>query len=130
MPRPGRSWRSKCSCSLRLSVRTPPFHGGESGSIPLGSASRFLSSCFSFSSRQFPKIEAACWGRFVPVLFEFSDRVLGQPSLLCALGVDAQARHRSMPENGHHLLVGATGFRHADSREMAKTVRLAIEWQA
>jgi hypothetical protein len=27
-------------CSLRLSVRTPPFHGGESGSIPLGSASR------------------------------------------------------------------------------------------
>ena len=26
-------------CSLRLSVRTPPFHGGESGSIPLGSAS-------------------------------------------------------------------------------------------
>ena len=24
--------------SLRLSVRTPPFHGGESGSIPLGSA--------------------------------------------------------------------------------------------
>ena len=24
-------------CSLRLSVRTPPFHGGESGSIPLGS---------------------------------------------------------------------------------------------
>lgn len=28
--------------SLRLSVRTPPFHGGESGSIPLGSASFFL----------------------------------------------------------------------------------------
>src|SRR5437660_12787872 len=28
-----------CVCSLRLSVRTPPFHGGESGSIPLGSAS-------------------------------------------------------------------------------------------
>src|SRR5437899_11617432 len=28
-------------CSLRLSVRTPPFHGGESGSIPLGSASYF-----------------------------------------------------------------------------------------
>jgi hypothetical protein len=27
--------------SLRLSVRTPPFHGGESGSIPLGSASVF-----------------------------------------------------------------------------------------
>src|SRR3954470_10142647 len=27
-----------CFCSLRLSVRTPPFHGGESGSIPLGSA--------------------------------------------------------------------------------------------
>src|ERR1700704_5656618 len=27
--------------SLRLSVRTPPFHGGESGSIPLGSASIF-----------------------------------------------------------------------------------------
>ena len=26
------------ACSLRLSVRTPPFHGGESGSIPLGSA--------------------------------------------------------------------------------------------
>src|SRR6202030_682225 len=25
-------------CSLRLSVSTPPFHGGESGSIPLGSA--------------------------------------------------------------------------------------------
>jgi hypothetical protein len=28
-------------CSLRLSVRTPPFHGGESGSIPLGSANDF-----------------------------------------------------------------------------------------
>src|SRR5260370_15160575 len=28
-------------CSLRLSVRTPPFHGGESGSIPLGSANLF-----------------------------------------------------------------------------------------
>ena len=28
----------RCFCSLRLSVRTPPFHGGESGSIPLGSA--------------------------------------------------------------------------------------------
>lgn len=28
-------------CSLRLSVRTPPFHGGESGSIPLGSAIKF-----------------------------------------------------------------------------------------
>jgi hypothetical protein len=28
-------------CSLRLSVRTPPFHGGESGSIPLGSANPF-----------------------------------------------------------------------------------------
>jgi hypothetical protein len=27
--------------SLRLSVRTPPFHGGESGSIPLGSANNF-----------------------------------------------------------------------------------------
>ena len=27
--------------SLRLSVRTPPFHGGESGSIPLGSAKNF-----------------------------------------------------------------------------------------
>src|ERR1019366_1489741 len=32
--RRGRRFRS-----LRLSVRTPPFHGGESGSIPLGSAS-------------------------------------------------------------------------------------------
>jgi hypothetical protein len=30
-------------CSLRLSVRTPPFHGGESGSIPLGSATRLAS---------------------------------------------------------------------------------------
>ncbi len=29
---------SQAPCSLRLSVRTPPFHGGESGSIPLGSA--------------------------------------------------------------------------------------------
>jgi hypothetical protein len=28
--------------SLRLSVRTPPFHGGESGSIPLGSATSIL----------------------------------------------------------------------------------------
>src|SRR5689334_21658423 len=31
--------RGEAFCSLRLSVRTPPFHGGESGSIPLGSAS-------------------------------------------------------------------------------------------
>jgi hypothetical protein len=30
-------------CSLRLSVRTPPFHGGESGSIPLGSAKHLVS---------------------------------------------------------------------------------------
>ena len=34
-------WRSRFR-SLRLSVRTPPFHGGESGSIPLGSASAFI----------------------------------------------------------------------------------------
>jgi hypothetical protein len=38
IPRPGRSRRSRRLRSLRLSVRTPPFHGGESGSIPLGSA--------------------------------------------------------------------------------------------
>lgn len=38
MPRPGRSVQGGRSRSLRLSVRTPPFHGGESGSIPLGSA--------------------------------------------------------------------------------------------
>ena len=38
MPRPGRSQQSRRFRSLRLSVRTPPFHGGESGSIPLGSA--------------------------------------------------------------------------------------------
>jgi hypothetical protein len=37
MPRPdGRG--GTALRSLRLSVRTPPFHGGESGSIPLGSA--------------------------------------------------------------------------------------------
>src|SRR6185312_7174047 len=38
MPRPDRWRRYRRSRSLRLSVRTPPFHGGESGSIPLGSA--------------------------------------------------------------------------------------------
>ena len=39
MPRPyGRGGALRFR-SLRLSVRTPPFHGGESGSIPLGSAS-------------------------------------------------------------------------------------------
>ena len=41
MPRPygcGEAFRFR---SLRLSVRTPPFHGGESGSIPLGSAIYF-----------------------------------------------------------------------------------------
>lgn len=37
-PRPDRSRRGRDFRSLRLSVRTPPFHGGESGSIPLGSA--------------------------------------------------------------------------------------------
>jgi hypothetical protein len=37
----GRLWRGGRFSSLRLSVRTPPFHGGESGSIPLGSASNF-----------------------------------------------------------------------------------------
>src|SRR4051794_30747287 len=36
MPAPPWAWR--VFRSLRLSVRTPPFHGGESGSIPLGSA--------------------------------------------------------------------------------------------
>ena len=35
---PGRGGHAAKVCSLRLSVRTPPFHGGESGSIPLGSA--------------------------------------------------------------------------------------------
>src|SRR6185437_9168394 len=35
---PDRWRRYRRSRSLRLSVRTPPFHGGESGSIPLGSA--------------------------------------------------------------------------------------------
>jgi hypothetical protein len=38
MPRPDQSRRDGRFRSLRLSVRTPPFHGGESGSIPLGSA--------------------------------------------------------------------------------------------
>ena len=33
--------------SLRLSVRTPPFHGGESGSIPLGSAKNPLNQTLS-----------------------------------------------------------------------------------
>src|ERR1700676_4141669 len=37
-PWPRRPRRSRRFRSLRLSVRTPPFHGGESGSIPLGSA--------------------------------------------------------------------------------------------
>src|SRR5436190_16592611 len=37
---PGVAARQRFS-SLRLSVRTPPFHGGESGSIPLGSANEF-----------------------------------------------------------------------------------------
>ena len=41
MPRPyGRGGALRFR-SLRLSVRTPPFHGGESGSIPLGSAKYF-----------------------------------------------------------------------------------------
>ena len=41
MPRPyGRGGAPRFR-SLRLSVRTPPFHGGESGSIPLGSAIYF-----------------------------------------------------------------------------------------
>jgi hypothetical protein len=40
MPRPDRRGGTALR-SLRLSVRTPPFHGGESGSIPLGSASNF-----------------------------------------------------------------------------------------
>jgi hypothetical protein len=41
MPRPyGRGGALRFR-SLRLSVRTPPFHGGESGSIPLGSAIYF-----------------------------------------------------------------------------------------
>jgi hypothetical protein len=38
LSRPDRSCRNRHFRSLRLSVRTPPFHGGESGSIPLGSA--------------------------------------------------------------------------------------------
>jgi hypothetical protein len=37
-----RSQRDSVFRSLRLSVRTPPFHGGESGSIPLGSAKKHL----------------------------------------------------------------------------------------
>src|SRR4051812_8046398 len=44
-------------CSLRLSVRTPPFHGGESGSIPLGSASHFI----GLASRPDPKLKG--WPR-------------------------------------------------------------------
>jgi hypothetical protein len=42
VPRPIGPWRGGRFRSLRLSVRTPPFHGGESGSIPLGSANHSL----------------------------------------------------------------------------------------
>src|SRR5450432_704239 len=45
----GRSWRSGRFSSLRLSVRTPPFHGGESGSIPLGSANTLPPPLIAFS---------------------------------------------------------------------------------
>src|ERR1041384_7788682 len=41
-------------CSLRLSVRTPPFHGGESGSIPLGSAIATIMALISFLFSRFP----------------------------------------------------------------------------
>src|ERR1039458_1020988 len=41
MPRPDRSRRDGRFRSLRLSVRTPPFHGGDGCSIPLGSAINF-----------------------------------------------------------------------------------------
>jgi hypothetical protein len=41
MPRPYGHGGALRFRSLRLSVRTPPFHGGESGSIPLGSAIYF-----------------------------------------------------------------------------------------
>ncbi len=36
--------RALARCALRLSVRTPPFHGGERGSTPLGRASTSSSS--------------------------------------------------------------------------------------
>src|SRR5690348_6638686 len=42
--------RGEAFCSLRLSVRTPPFHGGESGSIPLGSANDFKGLAASLDS--------------------------------------------------------------------------------
>ena len=94
-PRPGRSRRGQGFRSLRLSVRTPPFHGGESGSIPLGSATCFLCACVPFSFRQLPKFQTPCWGslcRFCSTLvIAFSARRRcwalcrrkRQPTLLC-----------------------------------------------
>src|ERR1035438_7992431 len=51
-------------CSLRLSVRTPPFHGGESGSIPLGSASTALVTLISFLFFRFPQNSQPRFGEF------------------------------------------------------------------
>jgi hypothetical protein len=64
-------------CSLRLSVRTPPFHGGESGSIPLGSANDFkgLASHQRFMSSKCPDIEFAVNNQNAS-----SAWVLGQPA--------------------------------------------------
>jgi hypothetical protein len=65
MPPPDRSRRSRRFRSLRLSVRTPPFHGGESGSIPLGSAIDFnglVSSWRSFGVSRCPISTYGCSG--------------------------------------------------------------------
>ena len=67
MPRPVGRWQGGRSRSLRLSVRTPPFHGGESGSIPLGSASALSIILYSL------------------LILKFSPNFLGRFGKLCSL---------------------------------------------
>lgn len=58
--RPGLFLYRRSLSALRLSVRTPPFHGGERGSIPLGRA-RLSSLTFSVGWQQVSCLCAIAW---------------------------------------------------------------------
>src|ERR1700760_1599313 len=98
-------------CSLRLSVRTPPFHGGESGSIPLGSAIsshlRCLPKQASPSGQKRARDRAVSASSVVAdelcavqALMHLNEQTASRPRYLCSerrgkLAVVAEGRRRS-----------------------------------
>jgi hypothetical protein len=54
-------------------------------------------------------------GSFVAVLFDFGDRILRKAQLFSRRSDVADP----LFEHGHHLLIGASAFRHADAGSIA-----------